>query len=117
MWALQDYGFEAVVSPKFGDIFRNNCTKSGLVPVQVDPLTGRLLLDAVLAEPAMLITIDVERGTLEAPSAGIETGFPLDEFTRARLLNGWDDIGLTLRHKDEIDTYEANRASWLPTTR
>ncbi len=117
VWALQDYGFEAVVSPKFGDIFRNNCTKAGLVPVQVDAPTGRLLLDAVLAEPAMLITIDIERGTLEAPSAGIDVTFPMDEFTRARLLNGWDDIGLTLRHREEIDTYEAHRASWLPTTR
>jgi 3-isopropylmalate/(R)-2-methylmalate dehydratase small subunit len=117
VWALQDYGFEAVVSPGFGDIFRNNCTKAGVVPVQVDALTGRLLLDAVLAEPTMLITIDIERGTLEAPSAGIETGFPLDEFTRARLLNGWDDIGLTLRYEDDIEAYEATRPSWLPTTR
>ena len=117
VWALQDYGFDAVVSPGFGDIFRNNCTKAGLVPVQVDPLTGRLLLDAVLAEPAMQITIDIERGTLEALSAGIETEFPLDEFTRARLLNGWDDIGLTLRYEDEIGAYEATRAPWLPTTR
>jgi 3-isopropylmalate/(R)-2-methylmalate dehydratase small subunit len=117
VWALQDYGFEAVVSPKFGDIFRNNCTKAGVVPVQVDALTGRLLIDAVLAEPTMLITIDIERGTLEAPSAGIETDFPLDEFTRMRLLNGWDDIGLTLRYEDEIASYEADRAGWLPTTR
>jgi 3-isopropylmalate/(R)-2-methylmalate dehydratase small subunit len=116
VWALQDYGFDAVVSPKFGDIFRNNCTKAGVVPVQVDELTGRLLLDAVLAEPTMLISIDIERGTLEAPSAGIEVEFPLDEFTRARLLNGWDDIGLTLRHQEEIDSYEATRPSWLPTT-
>ena len=76
VWALQDYGFDAVVSPRFGDIFRNNCTKAGLVPVQVDPLTGRLLLDAVMAEPAMQITIDIERGTLEALSAGIEDGVP-----------------------------------------
>lgn len=117
VWALQDYGFEAVVSPRFGDIFRNNCTKAGLVPVQVDPLIGRMLLDAVLAEPTMLITIDIERGWLEAPSAGIETTFPLDEFTRMRLLNGWDDIGLTLRYEDEITTYESTRPSWLPTTR
>ena len=116
VWALQDYGFEAVVSPKFGDIFRNNCTKAGVVPVQVDALTGRLLLDAVLAEPTMLITIDIERGTLEALAAGIQTEFPLDEFTRARLLNGWDDIGLTLRYQDEIDSYEATRSGWLPTT-
>jgi 3-isopropylmalate/(R)-2-methylmalate dehydratase small subunit len=117
VWALQDYGFEAVVSPRFGDIFRNNCTKAGLVPVQVDALTGRLLLDAVIAEPAMLITVDIQRGTLEALSAGIEVQFPMDEFTRARLLNGWDDIGLTLRYEDEIEAYEANRAAWLPTTR
>jgi 3-isopropylmalate/(R)-2-methylmalate dehydratase small subunit len=117
VWALQDYGFEAVVSPKFGDIFRNNCTKAGVVPVQVDPLTGRRLLDAIIAEPTMLVTIDIERGTLEAPSAGIEVEFPLDEFTRARLLNGWDDIGLTLRYEDEIQSYEAGRAAWLPTTR
>jgi 3-isopropylmalate/(R)-2-methylmalate dehydratase small subunit len=117
VWALQDYGFEAVVSPKFGDIFRNNCTKAGVVPVQVDPLTGRRLLDAIIAEPTMLVTIDIERGTLEAPSAGIEVEFPLDEFTRARLLNGWDDIGLTLRYEDEIQSYEAGRPAWLPTTR
>jgi 3-isopropylmalate/(R)-2-methylmalate dehydratase small subunit len=117
VWALQDYGFEAVVSPRFGDIFRNNCTKAGLVPVQVDELTGRLLLDAVLAEPTMEITIDIARSSLEALSAGIETTFPMDEFTRARLLNGWDDIGLTLRYEDDIEAYEASRPSWLPTTR
>jgi 3-isopropylmalate/(R)-2-methylmalate dehydratase small subunit len=117
VWALQDYGFEAVVAPGFADIFRNNCTKAGLVPVQVDPATGRRLLDAVEADPTLEITIDVERGTLEAPAAGIETGFPLDEFTRIRLLNGWDDIGLTLRYEDEIEAYEAERPSWLPTTR
>jgi 3-isopropylmalate/(R)-2-methylmalate dehydratase small subunit len=117
VWALQDYGFEAVISPRFGDIFRNNCTKAGIVPVQVDDLTGRLLLDGVLAEPAMLITIDIERAMLEAPSAGIEVAFPLDDFTRARLLNGWDDIGLTLRYEDEISAFEAGRPTWLPTTR
>ncbi len=117
VWALMDYGFEAVISPGFADIFRNNCTKAGLVPVEVDALTGRLLLDAVIAEPAMQMTIDIENGTLEALSAGIETGFPLDEFTRTRLLNGWDDIGLTLRYEDDIKSYEAARPSWLPTTR
>jgi 3-isopropylmalate/(R)-2-methylmalate dehydratase small subunit len=91
VWALQDFGFAAVVSPGFGDIFRNNCTKAGLVPVQVDPAVGRALLDAVAADPSLEITIDVARGTLDAPAAGIETTFPLDEFTRARLVNGWDD--------------------------
>ena len=117
VWALQDYGFEAVVSPGFADIFRNNCTKDGLVPVQVDADTGRALLDAVMADPTLELTIDIERGTLDAPAAGIQTGFPLDEFTRARLLNGWDDIGLTLRYEEDIHAYEATRPAWLPTTR
>ena len=117
VWALQDYGFEAVVSPRFADIFRNNCTKTGLVPVEVDPATGRSLLEAIEADPTLELTIDVERATIEAPAAGIESGFPLDEFTRTRLLNGWDDIGLTLRFEDEIRAYESTRPDWLPTTR
>jgi len=117
VWALLDYGFAAVVSPGFADIFRNNCTKAGLVPVQVDPAVGRALLDGVRADPTLEITIDVERGTLEAPAAGIDTTFPMDEFTRARLLNGWDDIGLTLRHEADITAYEEARPEWMPTTR
>jgi 3-isopropylmalate/(R)-2-methylmalate dehydratase small subunit len=116
VWALLDYGFEAVVSTKFGDIFRNNCTKQGLLPVQVDAGVSRRLLDAVLADPTTEITIDVANGTIEAPAAGVTGTFPLDEFTRDRLLNGWDDIGLTLRHGDAIDAYEAHRATWLPTS-
>jgi 3-isopropylmalate/(R)-2-methylmalate dehydratase small subunit len=116
VWALLDYGFEAVVSTKFGDIFRNNCTKQGLLPVQVDAETSRRLLDAVLADSTTEITIDVAAGTIEAPSAGISGSFPLDEFTRDRLVNGWDDIGLTLRHEDAITTYEAARADWMPTS-
>jgi len=115
VWALLDYGFEAVVSTKFGDIFRNNCTKQGLLPVQVDQTVSRRLLDAVLADPTTEITIDVARGTIEAPAAGVSGTFVLDHFTRDRLLNGWDDIGLTLRHQDEIDAFEARRAAWLPT--
>jgi 3-isopropylmalate/(R)-2-methylmalate dehydratase small subunit len=117
VWALQDYGFQAVISPGFADIFRNNCTKVGLVPVQVDPQVGRELLDAIVADPSLEITIDVEAGTVGAPAAGIETTFPMDEFTRERLVNGWDDIGLTLRHIDEIDAYESRRPDWLPVTR
>ena len=87
------------------------------MPVEVDPKTGRALLDAVEADPALEITIDVERATVEAPAAAIESEFSLDEFTRTRLLNGWDDIGLTLRFEDEIRAYEAKRPDWLPTTR
>jgi 3-isopropylmalate/(R)-2-methylmalate dehydratase small subunit len=116
VWALLDYGFRAVVSPRFADIFRNNCTKAGLLPVQVDASVNRSLLDAITADPTLELTIDVERGTLSAPAAGIETTFPLDEFTRRRLLEGLDDIGLTLRHGDEITAYEARRPDWMPTT-
>jgi 3-isopropylmalate/(R)-2-methylmalate dehydratase small subunit len=114
VWALEDYGFRAVVSPRFADIFRNNCTKVGLVPVQVDPEVSEALMRAVENDPSLEITIDVERGVIEAPAAGIEAGFPLDEFTRYRLLEGLDDIGLTLRRTGEIDGYEARRPEWLP---
>jgi 3-isopropylmalate/(R)-2-methylmalate dehydratase small subunit len=114
VWALADYGFEAVVSSRFADIFRNNCTKQGLVPVEVTPELDRQLLDAVIADPSLELTIDVARGTIEAPKAGLAGTFPLDDFTRERLLNGWDDIGLTLRHAAEIDAYEARRPAWMP---
>ena len=110
-----DYGFEAVVSSQFGDIFRNNCTKQGLVPVQVSPEVDRALLDAVGADPSLELTIDVARGTIEAPAAGITGEFPLDDFTRDRLVNGWDDIGLSLRYEADLDAYEAARLGWLPT--
>jgi len=115
VWALLDYGFEAVVSTRFGDIFANNCTKQGLLPVKVTADVARELLDAVLADPSLEITIDVERGTIEAPAAGISGTFPMDEFTRTRLLNGWDDIGLTLRHEDRIAAYEATRPGFRPS--
>jgi 3-isopropylmalate/(R)-2-methylmalate dehydratase small subunit len=116
VWALTDYGFTAVVSPRFGDIFRNNCTKAGLVPVQVEAAVGVALLRAVEADPTLEITVDVERGTISAPAAGIEATFPLEESTRHRLVEGLDDIGLTLRQADNIDAYEAGRSAWLPTT-
>ncbi len=115
VWALADYGFEAVVSSQFGDIFRTNCTKQGLVPVEVSPELDRQLLDAVAADPALELTIDVARGTIEAPKAGLVGSFPLDDFTRERLVNGWDDIGLTLRHVGEIDRFEATRPTWMPS--
>jgi len=114
VWALMDYGFEAVVSPRFGDIFRINSTKQGLLPVQVEPELGRALLDAVGEDPSLEITIDVARGTIEAPAAGLSGTFSLDEFTRQRLLNGWDDIGLTLRHEADISRFEGSRPGWMP---
>jgi 3-isopropylmalate/(R)-2-methylmalate dehydratase small subunit len=115
VWALTDYGFQAVISPRFGDIFRNNSTKAGLVPVQVSPEVGRALLDAVTADPSLEIVVDLERLKVEAPAAGIEADFPLDAFTQHRLLEGLDDIGLTLRFGGEIDAYEAGRPAWLPS--
>ena len=115
VWALTDYGFEAVISARFGDIFRNNSTKAGLVPVQVEASVARALLDAVTGDPSLEITIDLERLRLEAPAAGIESDFPLDPFTQHRLLEGLDDIGLTLRHGDDIDAYEPRRPTWLPS--
>jgi len=116
VWALTDYGFTAVVSPRFGDIFKNNCTKAGLVPVQVSPEVGAALLQAVVDDPGLEITIDIERGMISAPAAGIEATFPMDDFTRYRLVEGLDDIGLTLRHQDDIGTFESQRAAWLPST-
>jgi 3-isopropylmalate/(R)-2-methylmalate dehydratase small subunit len=116
VWALMDYGFQAVVSPRFADIFRNNCTKSGLLPVEIESSVNHALMEAITTDPTLEITIDVERGTLSAPAAGIEATFPLDEFTRHRLLEGLDDIGLTLRHGDDITAYETRRPGWLPTT-
>ncbi len=113
VWALLDYGFEAVVASSFGDIFRTNCTKQGLVPVEVSPEVDRAILDAVEADPTVLVTVDVARGTVEC--GNIEAPFSLDELTRQRLLEGWDDIGLTLRHEEDIAAFESTRPSWLPT--
>jgi len=115
VWAILDYGFQAVVSPRFGDIFRNNSTKNGLVPVLVTPEVGEALMRAVEADPDLAITIDVDRRTLAAPAAGIECEFPLDDATRERFLEGLDDIGITLRNVESIDGYESERADWLPT--
>ncbi len=114
VWAIEDYGFKAVISPRFGDIFKNNCTKAGVVPVQVSAVGGRSLMDSVLADPTIEITIDIERHTISAPIIGFEESFPLDDFTIYRLLNGYDDIGLTLRNEADIATYEASRPSWTP---
>jgi 3-isopropylmalate/(R)-2-methylmalate dehydratase small subunit len=116
VWAIQQYGFEAVISPRFADIFRNNCTKNGLVPVTVDADFNATLMAAVTADPDLEITIDVERLTVEAPAAGLETTFPLDPSTQDRFLEGLDDIGLTLRYADDISEYESARRPWMPVS-
>ncbi|HLT16423.1 MAG TPA: 3-isopropylmalate dehydratase small subunit [Acidimicrobiales bacterium] len=115
VWAIQQYGFQAVISPRFADIFRNNATKNGLVPVEVTPEVGQQLLRAVEADPSLELTIDVDRRTLSAPAIGLEAEFPLSDAVRERFLEGLDDIGLTLRVEDRITAYEAQRPAWLPS--
>ncbi len=115
VWALVDYGFRAVISPRFGDIFRNNATRSGLVPAEVDEDAGATILRAVVVEPAAEILVDDERRVIEVPVAGFECSFRLDDDARRRLLEGLDDIGVTLRHVAEIDTFEAQRPPFMPS--
>ena len=114
VWALLDYGFEAVISSKFADIFYSNCTKQGLLPVVVDPDALAALTEAVKADPSVEITIDVPRRLVEIPAGGIVASFELDDFTAERLVNGWDDIGLTLRHDEALAAFEASRPTYLP---
>jgi 3-isopropylmalate/(R)-2-methylmalate dehydratase small subunit len=116
VWAILDYGFAAVVSPRFGDIFRTNATKNGLVPVVVPPDVGEALLRAIEADPALELTIDVDRRTLSAVGPlDIECEFPLDDATRERFLAGLDDIGISLRYSAAIDDFEVRRPDWMPT--
>jgi 3-isopropylmalate/(R)-2-methylmalate dehydratase small subunit len=113
VWALEDHGFRAIIAPSFADIFRNNCTKVGLLPVELPEVTVRTLLDLVAAEPSTEITVDLRDRLVTAP--GLEQAFELDDFTRRRLLEGLDDIGLTLRHEDEIASFERTLPARLPS--
>ena len=113
VWAIQQGGFDAVIAPSFSDIFRNNCTKNGLVPVVLPESTVQQIWAAIEADPATEIVVDVERRTVEVPAAGITAEFPLDEPTRHRFLEGLDDVGITLAHADEIDDYEKKRPAWM----
>ncbi len=112
VWALQDYGFRAVVSPRFGDIFRSNSLKGGLLPVQLPGDVVEQLQALVEAEPTTPVTVDLVARELRA--GDITAAFDLDDFTRWRLLEGLDDIGLTLRHADDITRFEARRPTFLP---
>ncbi|HEV2427685.1 MAG TPA: 3-isopropylmalate dehydratase small subunit [Acidimicrobiales bacterium] len=107
VWALLDYGFAAVVAESFGDIFKSNAAKSGLVTAELGPADVDELTAAVEADAGVHVLVDVERGRVEVPSIGWTRAFELDRFTRERLLHGWDDVGLTLRHEREIDAYES----------
>jgi 3-isopropylmalate/(R)-2-methylmalate dehydratase small subunit len=112
-WALEDHGFRAVIAPSFADIFRNNCCKIGLLPVELPQESVRALMDAVLDDPTTRIVVDLEALTVTAPS--VQEAFAFDDFRRWCLLEGYDDIDLSLRHADEITSYESKRPSWLPT--
>ena len=114
VWAIQQYGFDAVIAPSFSDIFRNNCTKNGLVPVVVSEAIVEAIWAAIEADADTGIVVDMERLRVEVPAAGIDEPFPIDPQTQYRFLNGLDDVGITLTHADAIDTYEAARPAWLP---
>jgi 3-isopropylmalate/(R)-2-methylmalate dehydratase small subunit len=116
VWALADYGFRVVVAPRFGDIFRNNATKAGLLPVRLPEDAVAALQDAVESDPAAEITVDLAGRELRCPPAGLSAPFEIDDYTRWRLMEGLDDIGLTLRHVAEITEFEQSRAGWLPVT-
>jgi 3-isopropylmalate/(R)-2-methylmalate dehydratase small subunit len=115
VWAIQQYGFDAVISSRFADIFSNNCTKNGLIPVVVSEEVSRQLLDAVAVDPTLEVTIDVERLHLEVPALGIDVEFPMDAGTQERFLEGLDDIGITERNLGSISDFETARPAWLPT--
>jgi 3-isopropylmalate/(R)-2-methylmalate dehydratase small subunit len=116
VWALTDYGFRAVISARFADIFRGNSLKNGLLPVQLPAADVETLQAAVEKAPQTAITIDLDQRQVRCESVGLVASFDIDDFTRWRLMEGLDDVGLTLRHEADITKFEANRPSWLPST-
>ena len=113
VWALQDYGFRAVISPRFADIFRGNALKGGLLPVQLPEDVVVSLQDLADGEPSAEVTVDL--AAREVRAGELVAAFEIDDYTRWRLMEGLDDIGITLRHTDDIDSFEATRKPWLPT--
>ncbi len=116
VWAIQQAGFDAVIAPSFSDIFRNNCTKNGLVPVVVPDAVVTRIWETIEADPDVEITVDMEQRIVEIPAIGLTEPFPIDDATQHRFLNGLDDIGITLTHADDIAGFEAGRPSWLQAT-
>ena len=112
VWALDEAGFRAVIAPRLADIFRANCLKSGLVPAEIDADAVTALLRLVQSDPRTEIRVDVDSRTVTA--TGVRATFRLDDHARSRLLEGLDDIAVTLTHADEIAAYEAARSAWLP---
>jgi 3-isopropylmalate/(R)-2-methylmalate dehydratase small subunit len=113
VWAIQQYGFDAVIAPSFSDIFRNNCTKNGLVPVVVPEVVVEAIWAAIEDNPQTSIVVDMGRRKIEVPAANIDERFPMDDATQHRFLNGLDDIALTMTHVDEITSFETNRPAWM----
>ena len=111
-WALQDYGFGAIIAPSFADIFKNNCAKVGLLAVELPEETVDKLLDAVREDPDTVITVELTERIVTGPNV-YET-FEMDDFTRQRLLEGLDDIGATLEHEEDLEAFEKSRPSYLP---
>ena len=118
VWALLDYGFRAVISARFGDIFRNNSVQAGLLPVRLPEQTVTALADMVEADPQILVTVDLaEREVRAAQASGavlVSAPIDIDDYTRWRLMEGLDDISLTLRYAEGIARYEQGRPDWLP---
>ena len=113
-WALADYGFRALIAPSYADIFFNNCFKNGLLPIVLpDAGIDRLFAD-VAAFPGYRLTIDLERQSIGTADGSISFSFDIDPFRKQCLLNGWDDIGLTLQHADEIRAFEARHLQQQP---
>jgi 3-isopropylmalate/(R)-2-methylmalate dehydratase small subunit len=112
VWALQDFGFRAVISPRFADIFRGNSLKGGLLPVQLPVDVVEQLMVLVEQDPTTEVTVDLD--SREVRAGAIRASFELDDFTRWRLMEGFDDIGLTLRHDDDITSFEKQRPRWKP---
>ncbi|MDQ6852484.1 MAG: 3-isopropylmalate dehydratase small subunit [Actinomycetota bacterium] len=114
VWALEDYGFRAVISSRFADIFRNNCFKIGLLPVELPEDVVTRIMRAVEDDPSVEIVIDVVDRRVAVPAIDLDEPFDLDDHTQHRLMHGLDDIGLTLQREDEITAFEGTRPQWVP---
>jgi 3-isopropylmalate/(R)-2-methylmalate dehydratase small subunit len=115
VWALKDYGFGAVIAPSFADIFKNNAAKNGLLAIELPEETVKKLLAAVREDPETLITVELTERTVTGPDV-LET-FEMDDFTRQRLIEGLDDISLTLTHEEDLEAFEKTRPSYLPSVK
>jgi 3-isopropylmalate/(R)-2-methylmalate dehydratase small subunit len=115
VWALTDYGFRVVIAPRFGDIFRSNATKAGLLPVVLSSAAVEALQDLAESDPAAEVTVDLAARVVRYGD-GETASFEIDDYTRWRLMEGLDDIGLTLTHADSIADFETSRPAWLPVT-